>query len=152
MKISKLILSGLFILVLCACSPKETELPLPGELFDQISASAQLPEMIDTAADMLQANTGIAPEDYTEAVYYIPAEGMAADEIIIIRARDSAGVSAIEEKLKSWLTYREESAQVYLTEYMPLIKSGIIRSDGLTVSLIVSEQVEAILEVYNSFK
>ena len=47
------------------------------------------------------------------------------------------------------LDYKQECGRLYLTEYQPMLRAGVIRRDGLTVSLIVSGQVEEILRVYD---
>lgn len=140
----------LIIAGLSACSARQTELPEPGPLFEMIRQSVQLPEMVDVAADMLEANTGIAAGEYVSAAYYIPVDSIAPEEIILIRAVDDAAALAIQEKLESYLDYRVESARVYLTEYMPVLQAGVVRRDGLTVSLIISEQVSGIISVYES--
>ena len=107
--------------------------------------------MSDVAGYMLEANTGITPDEYDAAVYYILEEGMAPDQIILIRAKGENAAAVIEEKLDSWLAYQEEGSRMYLTEYMPLFQAGVVRRDGLTVSLIVSDQVEEIVKVYQQF-
>lgn len=48
------------------------------------------------------------------------------------------------------MDYKQESGQLYLTEYQPVLQAGIVRRDGLTVSLIVSDQLEDIMRVYDS--
>ena len=84
-------------------------------------------------------------------MYYIPDEGMAPDQIIIVKAKDEAGAAGIEEKLSAWLTYQEEGSRMYLTEYMPLFQAGVVRRDGQTVSLIVSAQADEIVKVYQQY-
>lgn len=152
MRAYKLVFACLIMLGLCGCGAKSAELPEPAALYEQIRLSADLPEMTDVAEYMLEANTGVSPDAYTAAVYYVPSEGMGPEEIIIIRAKDETEAARIEEKLQSWLTYREESARIYLTEYMPVIQAGVIRRDGLTVSLIVSSAADSIVQVYEGYK
>lgn len=152
MRTLKIMLLCILAVGLSACSAQDVELPQPDALFETLQASVDLPQMVDVAADMLEANTGIAPSDYSHAVYYVLAEGMAPDEIIIIHANDKTGAADIEEKLKSWLSYREESARVYLTEYMPLIQNGVVRRDGMTVSLIVSPKADEIIQFYDEYQ
>ena len=152
MKILKLLTVCLVLAGLTACSAGKAELPEPSELYEEIQASVELPAMSDVAEYMLEANTGITPEEYDSAVYYIPDEGMAPDQIIIVRAKDEAGAAGVEEKLKSWLTYQEEGSRMYLTEYMPLFQAGEVRRDGLTVSLIVSAQVDEIVKVSQTYQ
>ena len=145
--------AAIFIIVgLSACSPRQAELPEPDQLFEAIRQAVQLPEMVDVAADMLEANTGIASGKYVGAAYYIPMDSIAPEEIILIRAVDDAAAFDIQEKLESYLDYRIESARVYLTEHMPVLQAGVVRRDGLTVSLIVSEQVSEIASVYDSWQ
>ena len=147
------ILAALLIAAgLSACSAKQAELPEPGQLFETIQEAVQLPEMVDVAADMLEANTGISAGEYTGAAYYIPMDSVMPEEIILIRAVDDGAARDIREKLESYLDYRVEAARVYLTEYMPVLQAGVVRRDGLTVSLIISEQVSEITAVYDNWQ
>lgn len=137
-------------LLLSGCGSRVKELPAPAELFAAIQANVDLPEMIDTAETDLEALTGIGPDSYDGAICYRPCEGTAPDEIIIVRCRDEEAAGNAQELLKKRLEYKQESGQLYLTEYQPTLQAGIVRRDGLTVSLIVSKQVEEILLVYDS--
>ena len=137
---------------LCACSAPAAELPAPEELFAAIINTVELPEMTDVADDYLESVLGLFPEDCDGAVYYLLAEGIAPDEIVIIRAKDVSSAKDIQKKLEDRLDYKEQAAQLYLTEYTPVIQAGIVRRDGLTLSLIVSEQVEQIVQVYEQYK
>ena len=152
MKMRKVLAVCLVLIGLTACSQEKAELPEPNELYQAIRASVELPAMSDVTDYMLEVNTGITPDEYDGAVYYIPDEGMAPDQIIIVRAKEQAGAAEIEEKLSAWLTYQEEGSRMYLTEYMPLFQTGVVRRDGLTVSLIVSAQVDEIVKVYQPYK
>ena len=152
MKKVRILLACLALLGLAACSGADVKLPEPDALYEEMKAAVELPPMSDVAEYMLEANTGIAAADYDSAVYYIPVEGMAPDQIIIVQAKDEAGAAEIEEKLNAWLRYQEEGSRVYMTENMPLYQSGVIRRDDLTVSLIVSAQhaeIEAVYQKYN---
>ena len=151
-RLRNVIAAILVIAGLSACSAQQAELPEPGQLFETIRQAVRLPEMVDVAADMLEANTGIAAGEYAGAAYYIPMDSIMPEEIILIRAADAAAALDIQEKLESYLDYRVESARVYLTEHMPVLQAGIVRRDGLTVSLIVSEQVSEIVSVYENWK
>ena len=151
MKVLKMLIGWLLLAGLAACAAGGTELPQPDALFETIQTAVELPAMSDVADYMLEANTGIVAEEYDSAVYYILDEGMAPDQIIIVRAKDNTGAAVIEEKLNSWLSYQEEGSRVYLTEYMPLFQAGVVRRDGLTVSLIVSAQADEIVKVYQQY-
>ena len=152
MKIRKILAVCLALLLTAACGEKKAELPEPDVLYEEIRSAAALPAMSNVAEYMLQPDTGIAPDEYNRAVYYIPDAGIAPEQIIIVQAKDAAGAAKIEEKLHAWLEYQEEGSQTYMTENMPLFQAGVVRRDGLTVSLIVSAQAEEIETVYRNYK
>ena len=136
-------------LLLSGCGTPARDLPAPAELFAAVQAQVELPEMIDTAGTELEALTGIGPDSYDSAVCCRLCEGTAPDEIIIVRARDEATAGEIQALLDQRLEYKQESGQLYLTEYQPMLQAGVVRRDGLTVSLIVSGQADEILRVYD---
>ena len=136
-------------LLLSACGARAGELPVPAELFAAIQTEVELPEMVDTAETDLEALTGIGPDSYDGAVCCRLGEGTAPDEIIIVRGRDEEAAGDIQALLEKRLDYKQECGRLYLTEYQPMLRAGVIRRDGLTVSLIVSGQVEEILRVYD---
>ncbi len=145
------ILLCILALLLTSCSEKTVDLPMPAELFAAIDAAVELPEMVDVSEDFLESNLGVMPADYSGAVYYIVSIGASCEEIIIIRAADETKAAEMEEKLSARLAYVEKSAGNYLTEYLPMISSAVIRRDGLTVSLIISDQVSEIEAVFDSY-
>ena len=138
-------------LLFVSCAEKTVDLPMPADLFAAIEASVELSEMVDVSEDFLESNLGVLPADYRGAVYYIVSIGASCEEIIIIRAADEAKAEEIEEKLAARLAYVEKSANNYLTEYLPMIDSAVIRRDGLTVSLIISDHVMEIEAVFDSY-
>lgn len=140
------------LIFLCACSRPAKELPPPEELFAAIQDAVDLPEMVDVADDYLTSTLGLLPEDCDGAVYYLLAEGIAPDEIVIIRAKDDPSAEDIQERLEKRLEDKEQAARVYLTEYMPVIQAGVVRRDGLTLSLIVSQRAGEIVAVYEQYQ
>lgn len=144
-------LPALFLLavLLPGCSVEPRELPPPAELFAAIQTDVRLPEMIDCAETDLDALTGIGPDSYDSAVCCRLCEGTAPDEIIIVRGRDEDAAGTIQACLEKRLEYKRDSGRLYLTEYQPMLQAGVVRRDGLTVSLIVSGQAEDIVCVYD---
>lgn len=142
----------LLAILLFGCNVETRELPPPAELFDTILADVELPEMVDTTDTDLEALTGIGPDSYDGAVCYRLYEGTAPDEIIIVQGKDNETAEKAQELLEKRLEYKQESGQLYLTEYQPMLQAGIVRRDGLTVSLIVSGQVEEILRLYDGLE
>lgn len=144
--------SGVLAVLLSSCGAETKELPAPADLFAAIQAETELPQMVDTAETDLEALTGIRPDSYDSAVCCRLYEGTAPDEIIIVQSRDSEAAAEIQTRLENRLEYKRESGRLYLTEYQPMLQAGTVRRDGLTVSLIVSEQAAEIAQVYDSFQ
>ena len=133
--------------LLAGCSAKKEKLPEPQELFETIQQEVELPEMVDLAEELLLDSTGISEDSYDSAVYLLLEEGTGPDEIVIIQATNQDAAVDIQEKLEKRLEDKEN-----LTEYMPIIQQGAVRKDGLTISLIVAEKAEEILQVYEKYQ
>lgn len=142
----------LLTMILSGCRSETQELPPPTELFAAIQAKVELPKMVDTAETDLEALTGIESDTYDSAVCYRLYEGTAPDEIIIVHARDNEMSREIQLLLEKRLGYKRESGELYLTEYQPMLRDGVVRLDGLTVSLIVSERADEIVQIYNALQ
>lgn len=142
----------LLTMILSGCRLETQELPPPTELFAAIQAKVELPKMVDTAETDLEALTGIESDTYDSAVCYRLYEGTAPDEIIIVHARDNEMSREIQLLLEKRLGYKRESGELYLTEYQPMLQDGVVRLDGLTVSLIVSERADEIVQIYNALQ
>ena len=142
----------LCLALLTGCGAGKTALPEPGALAERLLAAASDgPEMAAMPADYLREQTGLKPEDYESAAYYVPSSATAPDEWILVKCKDADAAAAVRTKLENRLAMKEQAAQVYLTEQLPTIRAGVVRTDGLTVSLLVSEKLDALLKVYESF-
>ena len=91
---------------------------------------------------------GVEPQWYTAAAAYVAFSGTSPDEILIFWVADPASVELLEETLDARLQYKRKSAMQYLTENQPVLKNGVVRTDGFTVSLLVTKDMKAVLSVY----
>lgn len=113
--------------------------------------AAMLSEMIELTSEELQNLVGIDSEDYVEFAAYQASWGTSADEIIIIQAVDSSKAYDIEAKLKERVEHKRKSGESYLTENLPIIDAAIVRRDGNTVSMLITENIDAANSVYEKF-
>jgi hypothetical protein len=152
----KIALAAVFVSIFAAmtagCSRKAAELPEPGVLYSAVETAAGLSEMIELSSDELLDLTGIADDQYSVVAAYQTGLGMLPDEVIIVRAADADNAADIEAKLKNRLAYKKKSAEVYLTENLPIIEAGVVRRDGLTVALIVAEDIDSAIKTYENAK
>ncbi|MBE6560285.1 MAG: DUF4358 domain-containing protein [Ruminococcaceae bacterium] len=145
----KLLISLAAALLLGACAAKEAaDVSDPAAVYGAIAEAAELSDMFALTADDLLYMIGIEPEWYTASAAYMATEGTSPEEILIFRAADQASADQILEILQSRLQYKQDSAAQYLTENQGILKDGVVRADGLTVSLIVTKDMEAVLSIY----
>jgi hypothetical protein len=148
----KLILLILTVSLICLAScSAEKELPAPSDLFSAIESEIGSLSMVDLADEMLEGDTGISPDQYSSAVYCLSMAGNSPEEIIIVAAIDAENAKDIEAKLNARFENKAEAVKKYLTEHQTVVNSTVVRRDGLTVSLICSEQVDKIVEIYGKY-
>ena len=104
--------------------------------------------MLALSEEELLYMIGVEPEQYTAYAAYTASSGTSPEEILIFRASDEASKEQILETLQNRLHYKQDSAAQYLTENQGILRDGVVRADGLTVSLIVTEDIAAALSVY----
>lgn len=149
----KIICLGLLIcLISSGCSKKASELPEPDVIYSAIMAAAELHEMIELTSEELQNVIGIDPTDYTSFAAYQAGWGMSPDEIIIVRALDESRADEIEEKLNARVEYKKKSFEVYLVENQPIVNSAVVRRDGVTVAMLITENIEAAIIAYDKLR
>lgn len=138
----------LFCLMVTGCSKQTFDLPEPDVLYSAVADAAELSEMIELTPEELQNLVGIDPQDYVSCAAYQAGWGMSPDEIIIVRASDELKADDIEERLKERVEHKRKSYEVYLTENLPIVDSAVVLRDGVTVSLLITENIEAAQSAY----
>ena len=129
-------------------SVKIEEPMTPMMLYEQIAQTSGLPAMITLTAEELYDVIGIDPAWYSESAAYFASDGTAPDEILIFLAVDESAADALEGVLYTRLQYKQDSAEQYLTENQPMLENGVVRRDGLMVSLLVCADMDTAEKVY----
>ena len=130
----------------------EKEFPPPSELYGMIEDAADLPEMAKLEIDLFPYIYGIETEWFEEAVSYSSIDITRPDEIVIVKCLSRDTADEVFEKLKFRLAYKNKSAQNYFPETIIFIKNGVIRQDDLTVSLLVLEKIDTVVNLYDNIK
>ncbi len=129
---------------------KNTDTPPPETLYDAVAGAAGLTEMVRYTPEELAGLTGIEPDEYSAIAAYVTSQGMGADEIIIVLATDNESAGRIEELLSNRLEYLRDSAVNYQPERLPIFDSAQIRRDGLTVAMLITENIDAAVDAYRA--
>ena len=150
-KTGKWLLLVLLCCLLLGCAAKKPPFPAPAALYAELEAAASLPEMISVDGDYLLAVTGIDPEQYESFVYALPTN-LGPEEVLLVLARNEDGAAEIQKKLEVRLEDRRKDAERYMTEYLPILQTAEVRRDGLLVSLLIAEDMEAVRAVCDKYQ
>ena len=152
--IKKTLINTLVILViLTGCAENnDIQLPAPSEIYAVIDETIELPDMVELPEELFIYSYGIELDWFDSAIAYTCLNALQPDEIVIIHAVDENAANDVLEKLNARLAYKKKSAEKYLPETAPILNSGIVRQDGLTVSLLVTSEITAIQNIYKNMK
>ena len=168
-KIIAILLCVTTLLTLCACGAKENNEEASTEPASQtenttsadatVSDSALkkvyddclalMPEMYPLDADKMYNSYGVNPEDYVECYAAISADGMLADEIWIIKAKDADALKRIEEAAKNRIQAKDEESITYSPEQNKIVKASKTIVVGDYFAFICSPDVDNIAKVCN---
>ena len=146
-----MLLAAVMGLCLAACGggEKAAELDVHAAM-ETLLAEAPIQEAMElTEADMLSFY-GIEADQMADFAAVTCAMGIAADEIVIVKAADEDSAQAVEELLLQRLENRKSEFQNYLPDQYEVLTRGTVERDGVYVRLIVSPQSEALAERYSA--
>lgn len=147
-----IMLAVIFVLPITAGCSKNIEkvLPPPSEIYAIIEDIVDLPEMAQLETDLFPYMYGIETEWFEEAVSYSCVDITRPDEIVIVKCVSRETADKVFEMLEVRLAYKNKSARNYFPETIVFIKNGVVRQDDLTVSLLVSKEIETVVDVYDN--
>jgi len=148
MKVRLVLLAAALLLSACTAKHPAADLSDPAALYSAMTEVTELGDMFALTDEDLLYMIGVDPQWYTSCAAYMASEGTSPEEILIFRAADAASAERILETLENRLQYKRACAAQYLVENQSLLRDGVVRADGLTVSLIVTEDIEAVHSVY----
>ena len=136
-------------------TPTATPTPVPA-----LSASELMNKMVDALPETKSLSEmplelyedlyGINPALFEEVLVYGPLMNVRANEIIIIKAKDSAGVNEAKNLLKARLANLDEQWKRYLPDQYELVQAGQIVTKGLYVTMVVADGVDKAVSAFNS--
>ena len=113
-------------------------------IYGQVEES--LPEMYQMDADTMLNYLGISMEDCVQAVTAVASEGVRADEIWLIEAKNAQSLTNIQKLAESRLTAKEEETIQYAPAQYAIVKDAKRLTQGQYFVLVVSPNADTILE------
>ena len=132
-----------------AASATEGTAKLQGAL-DKVKAQVTFPgETADYSAKRIQRTFGITEEQMEEFAGLYCNDGVTQDQIIYIKAKSDADVKDIQDELKANLDSIYNVIKNYTPEQVEMIQKATVDTEGLYVSLVISNDAEKIKEIFN---
>ena len=137
---------------LVACGGKEedngganvpTNLNL-AEMYNTITAGVTMPEMMELDSELLLDLYGIRPEYCNQAVVYLCANSLRADEIWLLEAKDAASMATLKEKMNARLDQKDAESITYDPEQNAIVKAAQVIEAGNYLVMIVSPDAATI--------
>lgn len=159
MKKLTVMLSVMLMLMMTACSgsaaPAETAAAEPvvlnmQEIYENMMAVENMPEMLPLDADMQLNFCGIESSACVQSVAAICADSLRTDEIWLIEAVDESALQTIQTLADNRLTAKAEESITYSPEQYAIVQKAVVISHGNYFALLVSPEVEALEALFRT--
>ena len=145
-------LAALMMLGASACGGKQAaaDLDVKAVMEDMLAKHPIENGMELGESDMLNFY-GIPAEDMEAFAADLAADGITANEIVLVKAKDEDSAKTVESKLQSRLDARRNEFNNYLPDQYAIVEKSEVKRDGVYVRLIISPQQDELVELYNSY-
>ena len=157
MKRITLLLICLLLLTMTACSENgaataetsaEPAVLNMEDVYNNMVANENMPEMLLLDPDMQLNFCGIDPADCVQANVAICADSLRADEIWLIEAASDAALENIQNLAQARLTAKAEESITYSPEQYAIVQKAEVITCGNYFVLLVSPEVETLAELF----
>lgn len=141
-KLISLLLATLLVVSLAACggsAPKAKNVDV-NAVFD--SVSQYLPEMFYPDETTMLNFLGIKAENCKQYKVAVCSEGLRADELWIIEAKDEAALETLKKLANSRIESKLDETESYVPDQFVIVQKAEIVTNGLYLALIISPDVD----------
>lgn len=139
-------------LLLTACgptAPAKQALEVDVEsLLETMAEQTEWEDMMSMNVKHLKNLYGIEEADLTSFAGAMKTDGITADEVLILEAKDTETAEALVKKLQARLKAKSNEAKDYLPAQYKVIEEAEILQKERYAALLVSPDVEALLELW----
>lgn len=137
-----LVLLAALLLGLSACGGEKAAEPVNLEQLYQ-SFGDRLPEMILLDEGTMLNFTGVKGQDCAQCVVAICAEGLRADEVWLIEAKDTEALGRIQKLAETRIQAKLEETEFYVPDQYPVVQKAAVLTKGTYLALLISPDVDA---------
>lgn len=145
--LSVLLVCTFALTLLAGCSGGSGTAKPVADIYKQIEETVTLPELIDSDSAYIKNYYALDTAEFEEYLFKSSADMMKADTIILIKAKDAATVSKVEQQLGLILEQLKKENENYNPTEYEIIEKGKLASKGNYVYLVISSDVDKIVDV-----
>lgn len=143
-KVISLLLALSVVLGLAACGGKKEEVKTVDVNALYESYTQYLPEMFFPDEDTLLNFLGIQASDCTQYKIAICAEGLRADEVWLIEAKDEAALETLKELGQTRIQAKLDETETYVPDQYLIVQKAELLTNGLYLALLISPDVDTL--------
>lgn len=119
-------------------------------VYNEIASTVSLPDMVELNDRMLERKYGLTSETVADYAGGLDSSGVGQDEIVLIKAADESNVADIQNALQTYYDSKLAQQENYNPEEAEKIRNCSVETNGLYVTLIVSNDADQITEIVNN--
>jgi len=143
-KVLSVMLALLLVLSMTACGGKKEE-PVSIDVNALYESYAEyMPDMFYPDEATMMNFLGISVEDCAQYKVAVCAEGMRADEVWLIEAKDEASLETLRELAQFRIESKLEETVTYAPDQYVVVEKAVLLVNGRYLALLISPDVDAL--------
>lgn len=148
--LSLLVLS-IFSLVGCSSKKETSKNPSIKEITDKVKETTDVSSMSVGDKNKLKKLYDIDPSEIEDFSLFTASSNVKADEIAIIKVKDSKNLDKIKENISKRVEKQGTSFKDYLPKEYYLIENHVLKTEGNYILLAISKDSEKIQNTFDGF-
>ena len=119
------------------------------DVFTKISETVELPDMVELNDNLINRYYGLSTDAVEDYAGGVDSSGVGQDEIALFKAADESQVEVIEQALQTRYDSKLAQQENYNPDEAEKIRNCQVETNGLYVTLIISNDAAQITEIVN---
>lgn len=131
------------------CSFLQTKNPDVSEIVANIKKANDLSQMQESNKTKVRRLYSINTNTLDQFAFYAPKTNMQANELLILKVKDQDDIDGIQENIENRIEKQANNFQNYSPDQYSILENYSLQIKGKYVILVVSEDVDEIVEKIN---
>lgn len=118
-------------------------------VFAKIKDSVELPDMVELNDNLLMRYYGLSADAVSDYAGGVDSSGVGQDEIVLMKAADESQVDTVVQALQTRYDSKLSQQENYNPDEAEKIRNCSVETNGLYVTLIISNDASTITDIVN---